>query len=87
MATDAATAGLKSFWQSIKATAKWNPGAGITKEWSKQPQEWGPPIEIDEVPVEHNGKTLKGRTFLKIGMVVWDPDTGAEVVGWQALPQ
>jgi hypothetical protein len=83
---DAGVAGLKASWQSIKATAKWSPDAGLVKEWSKHVQEWGPPLEIDEVSVDFEGRALKGRTFLKVGMVVWVPETGPFEVGWQALP-
>jgi hypothetical protein len=87
MAIDAGQAGLISMWRSIKATAEWNSDLGLQKAWSQHVEEWGPPLEIRQATVWYNGKTVQGRTFLKIGMVIWDDADGAVVVGWQPLPQ
>jgi hypothetical protein len=49
--------------------------------------EWGPPLEIRETNVQYNGQSVRGRTFLNVGMVIWDETQGTVVIGWVPLPQ
>ena len=76
-------AAWRARWQAIKATATYNEGFGLERTWRDNADAWGPPLETTEQSVSlPDGRTLKGRTFLHVGMVVWDPANGAEVIGW-----
>jgi hypothetical protein len=84
---EAGTAGLLSLWRAIKTTAEWHPEYGIEKAWSQHVYEWGPPLEIRETTMQYNGQSVRGRTFLNVGVVIWDETQGTVVIGWVPLPQ
>jgi len=72
-------------WRAVRPNADYEPTWGIEKAWQAAFQagnDWGYPLEDTEQDVAVNGTTLKGRTFSTVGLVVWDPATGAQVIGW-----
>jgi hypothetical protein len=82
MATQAADLGWQSRWQAVRPSAQYHPTFGLEGAWRQHADDWGYPLEDAESEIEHNGQTLKGRTFSRVGVVVWNPSSGAEVVGW-----
>lgn len=71
-----------SRWKAIRPNAVYNAGFGLEGAWRENFDSWGYPLEDTETDVDHNGQTLKGRTFSRAGLIVWNPSTGPEIVGW-----
>lgn len=83
MVLDPALVAWRSRFQVVKPTAQYDPNAGLVKAWRANADAWGPPIEVSESVVTHtDGRALPARTFLYVGLVVWVPENGAQVVGW-----
>lgn len=74
-------------WQAIKGTtAQYHPDWGIERAWRTQADAWGPVLDLAEIPYTWGADSFKGRVFLKVGLVLWDPAAGPVVVGWPADP-
>jgi hypothetical protein len=71
---------VKVLWQSL-APAAYNPTFGLEKAWMNNYLDWGFPLEPQEIKVTVGGKEFNGRHFHKVGLVIWDPASGASVVG------
>lgn len=82
MALQAAELAWASRWKAVRSTATYNPKFGLEGAWRANADDWGWPLEDTESDVSHNGQTVKGRTFSKVGLVVWNASSGAEIVGW-----
>lgn len=70
-----------SRWRAVLPDAQYNPSFGLETAWRENADEWGYPLEDNELDVEHNGQTYRGRTFSGVGMVIWTDD-GADIIGW-----
>jgi hypothetical protein len=82
MATTATDLAWASRWRAVRPDAIYNAGFGLEGAWRDNADAWGYPLEDQESDVDQDGETLKGRTFSMVGLVVWHPDSGHEVVGW-----
>jgi len=65
-------------WRALRPNATYNHDFGFERSWRGQYTAWGYPMEDVEFPVLVNGKTYQARNFTKVGLVYWDPATGAQ---------
>lgn len=80
-AADPTVAAWQATWRSLRPNAVYNHDFGFERSWRGQWQDWGYPMEDVEFPVLVSGKTYQARNFTKIGLVYWNPSTGAQVYG------
>ena len=66
----------------VRPNAVYNHTWGIEGAWRDNFDAWGYPLEDTEQDVTVGNQTYKGRTFHKIGLVYWEPSSGATVLGW-----
>lgn len=71
-------------WRAVRPSAEYHAQFGIEGAWRQNFDDWGYPLEDVEQDVDHDSRTLKGRTFSRVGLVLWNPSNGPEVVGWPA---
>jgi hypothetical protein len=78
---EASLVAWQALWQLHRSNANYNPDFGIESAWRMQWQDWGVPLEDDEIVVQIDGGEFRARNFHKIGLVFWDPEAGAKIYG------
>jgi hypothetical protein len=78
---DPTVAAWSSLWRAVRPNATYNHNFGFERSWRGQWQDWGYPLEDNEITISLNGQTYQARNFHKVGLVYWDPAKGAEVYG------
>ena len=69
-------------WRAVTPTAVYHPTWGLDGAWRENADAWGYNLSQDELDVDVDGQTLKGRVFSDAGLIVWDPATGPRILGW-----
>jgi hypothetical protein len=69
-------------WRAVVPTASYHAAWGIEGAWRQNADAWGYNLSQDEVDVDVDGQSLKGRVFSLVGLVAWDPATGPRTLGW-----
>lgn len=95
MAAKAASASITAWearWQSVKPKAAYNHGFGLEEDWRTADGAWGYPLSDKEIDVDvplgvslgtdPATRVRSGRVFSKAGLVVWDNQKRAILIGW-----
>jgi hypothetical protein len=69
-------------WRAVRPNATYHHTFGLETAWRANASAWGYPLTDDELSLPHRDRVVQGRVFSHVGLVVWLPESGAEVLGW-----